>query len=77
MSDEPGRLRKIRKFVVTVLGVAVMLFGMILMVFPGPGLVVAALGLALLGLEYGWAKRAATWLRGVIDRFLRRNKEEE
>ncbi len=75
MSQQPSRLRRLRKIVVTILGVAIVLFGLILMVFPGPGLVVAALGLALLGLEYGWAKRMASWMRGMIDRFLRREKE--
>jgi uncharacterized protein (TIGR02611 family) len=44
------------KAVVTVLGPLVVLAGLVMTVLPGPGLVVVALGLALLALEYDWAR---------------------
>jgi uncharacterized protein (TIGR02611 family) len=42
---------------VTVLGPLVVLAGVAMLVLPGPGLVVIALGLALLALEHDWARR--------------------
>lgn len=77
MSEQKGILRTIRKVVVTILGGAVVFFGLVLMVLPGPGLVVAALGVAILGLEYGWAKRLAAKMRGTIDRFLTRDRKSK
>lgn len=46
------------KAVVTVVGPVVVLAGVAMTVLPGPGLVFIALGLALLALEYEWARRA-------------------
>lgn len=43
---------------VTVVGPLLVLAGIAMTVLPGPGLVVVALGLALLALEYEWARRA-------------------
>lgn len=43
---------------VTLVGPLLVLAGIAMTVLPGPGLVVVALGLALLALEYEWARRA-------------------
>ena len=40
-----------------VLGFAVVAAGVTLLVLPGPGLVLIALGLAMLALEFAWAER--------------------
>lgn len=45
------------KLGVTVLGPLLILAGVAMLVLPGPGLVVMALGAALLALEYEWARR--------------------
>jgi len=42
---------------VSVLGPLVIAVGVAMLVLPGPGLVVMALGAALLALEYDWARR--------------------
>lgn len=47
------------KIVVTVVGVAVLSAGIVMMVTPGPGLVGIAAGLAILATEWEWAER---WL---------------
>jgi uncharacterized protein (TIGR02611 family) len=53
-----GRVRAVVVRVgVTVLGPLVVLAGVAMLVLPGPGLVVMALGGALLALEYDWARR--------------------
>jgi uncharacterized protein (TIGR02611 family) len=58
---------------VTVAGPLVVLVGVAMLVLPGPGLVVIALGLALLALEYEWARglvgglgRVVTWVRRAV-----------
>ena len=53
---------------VTVLGPLVVVAGVAMLVLPGPGLVVMALGAALLALEYDWARRALTACGRVLDR---------
>lgn len=40
-------------------------FGVALIVLPGPALVVIPVGLAILGLEFAWAR---SWLRRVKER---------
>jgi uncharacterized protein (TIGR02611 family) len=52
-----SRVRKVLvRLGVTVAGPLVVLAGVAMLVLPGPGLVVIALGLALLALEYEWAR---------------------
>jgi hypothetical protein len=40
---------------------------------PGPGLVVAAVGIGLLSHEFEWARRLRNWAHGEIDRLRGRN----
>ena len=54
--------RVARKVVITVAGITVVLIGLIMVVLPGPALIVLPAGLALLGLEYRFARR---WLQQV------------
>lgn len=46
------------KVVVTIVGTAVILAGLVMMVAPGPGIVAIILGLAILATEWHWADRA-------------------
>ncbi|MEO7166372.1 MAG: PGPGW domain-containing protein [Chthoniobacterales bacterium] len=46
-----------RKLIVAVIGTTVLLFGLTLIVLPGPAVVVVPLGLALLATEFAWARR--------------------
>jgi hypothetical protein len=46
-----------RKSGVTVAGFAMLAGGAVMLVLPGPGLAVIALGLAVLSSEYAWAAR--------------------
>jgi uncharacterized protein (TIGR02611 family) len=47
----------VRKAGITILGFTLLIAGIILLVLPGPGLVVLILGLVVLSWEYEWAKR--------------------
>jgi uncharacterized protein (TIGR02611 family) len=49
--------RVVRRVLVTVLGVAVLGLGIVLLALPGPGVLVIALGFLILSTEYDWAKR--------------------
>lgn len=51
-----------RRVVVAVVGSTVVLIGVAMLVLPGPAMVVIPVGLAILGLEFAWARR---WLRHV------------
>ena len=54
--------RNARRIVVAIIGGAVLLVGVALLVLPGPAIVVIPVGLAILGLEFAWARR---WLRKI------------
>lgn len=51
-----------RRCAIALVGGTVMLIGILMIVFPGPAIVVIPAGLAILSLEFAWAK---TWLRRV------------
>lgn len=53
-------LRTLQRIVVAVLGGTVLLAGVALLVLPGPAVIVIPAGLALLAMEFAWARR---WLR--------------
>lgn len=50
--------RNSKRIAVTVFGAVLVLAGVAMLVLPGPGIVVVALGFAVLGTEYAWAARA-------------------
>jgi uncharacterized protein (TIGR02611 family) len=56
------------KIGVTVLGPLVIAAGVAMLVLPGPGLVVMALGAGLLALEYDWARRLLISCGRLLDR---------
>jgi len=61
----PVTYRWARRIAVAVVGGTVLLVGLALIVLPGPAFVVIPLGLAILGLEFAWAR---VWLRKVKQR---------
>jgi uncharacterized protein (TIGR02611 family) len=69
-----GRVRKVLvRAGVTIVGPLVIVAGLAMLVLPGPGLVVIALGMALLALEYEWARivlaqagRGVSWVRRTV-----------
>jgi len=67
--------RPVRRISVLLLGTAIALAGVAMLVLPGPGLLVIGLAVAVLALEFDWAKRLAERVAGrareVADRFRR------
>jgi len=70
--QSPFYVRYARKTVIGVVGGAVTLAGLAMLIFPGPGILVTLLGLAILSLEFSWAGRARVWLRRRFDEGLAR-----
>ncbi len=54
-----------RRIVVGVVGTTVVLLGVAMLVLPGPAFIVIPAGLAILALEFAWARR---WLRIARER---------
>lgn len=51
-----------RRIVIAVIGTTVFLAGVLMIVTPGPAIIVIPLGLAILGLEFAWAR---SWLHKI------------
>jgi uncharacterized protein (TIGR02611 family) len=51
-----------RRIAVAVVGITVLLVGIALIVLPGPAIIVIPIGLAILGLEFAWARK---WLQKI------------
>ncbi|MCS6946036.1 MAG: PGPGW domain-containing protein, partial [Steroidobacteraceae bacterium] len=51
-----------RRIVITLIGFTVLAVGAAMLVLPGPGLLVMAVGLGVLSLEFAWARH---WLKEV------------
>ena len=48
-------IRNTKRLLISVVGAALVLGGLAMLVLPGPGILVIALGFAVLGTEYTWA----------------------
>ena len=57
-----------RRIVVTIIGLLLVAVGIVLLVVPGPGILVVLAGLAVLGSEYDWAQDALAWARKRVRR---------
>jgi uncharacterized protein (TIGR02611 family) len=55
-----------RRVVIAIVGATVVVLGIVMIVTPGPGLVVIPIGLAILSLEFAWARAWLRRLRRVI-----------
>lgn len=53
----------LRRVAVTLVGFVLLLVGLALLVLPGPGLVVLAVGFGILATEYVWAWRAQRYVQ--------------
>ena len=68
-----------RRIVIAVVGATVVLLGIVMIVTPGPALVVIPVGLAILSIEFAWARHWLKRLRETISNGLssRRAKRAE
>jgi len=63
------RLERAYRTAVGIVGGVLTAGGVLLIPLPGPGWLVVFLGLAVLGTEFGWARRLAGWLKRRLDQF--------
>jgi uncharacterized protein (TIGR02611 family) len=54
------------RIVVTIVGVAVIAGGIVLLPLPGPGWLIIFAGLGILATEYAWAARLLTWAKEKV-----------
>ena len=64
-------LLQIKRVVIAVVGGTVLTIGIALIVLPGPAFIVIPAGLAILAIEFAWARR---WLRSARALLPRRSK---
>lgn len=57
-------LKTARRIVVAIVGTTVLALGVVMIVLPGPAVLVIPAGLGILGLEFAWARR---WLQQIRD----------
>ena len=62
-----------RRIVVAIVGLTVLVAGLVMLVTPGPALLVIPLGLAILGIEFAWARY---WLKRLRDGISSRNSKD-
>ena len=62
-----------RRIVVGIVGATVLVIGVVMLVTPGPALVVIPVGLAILSIEFTWAR---AWLRRLRESISNRNSND-
>ena len=68
--------RPLRRMLIIVVGSSVVLFGVLLLVLPRPGILVIIVGLAILGTEFAWAEALLAWHGGARRASSRSSAEE-
>ena len=66
--------RTARRITILMVGSTVLLLGIVMLVTPGPGLIVIPIGLAILGVEFAWAR---IWLRKVRESISTQNSRNQ
>ncbi len=61
-----------KRIAIAVVGISVLAIGIVMIVAPGPALVLIPVGLAILGLEFAWAR---VWLKRLRRRISARNMQ--
>jgi len=55
---------RLRRFLLGTIGFSVVLIGLVMIVLPGPAIIIVPFGFAILASEFAWARRV--WRRGTI-----------
>ena len=63
-----------RRIAILAIGSTVLLIGIVMIVTPGPAIVVIPLGLAILGVEFAWAK---SWLKKIREGLSAQNAKRQ
>ncbi len=71
MSPVQQTYKIVKRAAITIVGLTVLVFGLVLIFIPGPAIVVVPLGLAILSVEYAWAKN---WLKRIREKISSANE---
>lgn len=55
-----------KRILIAIVGSAVMLVGLVMLVLPGPGMLVLLAGLGIFATEFFWARRALRRAKGAV-----------
>jgi len=61
-----------KRVAITVVGVSTLVIGIVMIVAPGPAMILIPVGLAILGLEFAWAR---LWLKRLRQSISARNMQ--
>jgi uncharacterized protein (TIGR02611 family) len=67
-----GRVKTVKRIIVFVVGATVLAIGVAWIVLPGPAFLVIPAGLAILGLEFAWARRLLARSRALVEKTFKR-----
>ena len=70
-----GSYRAGRKLAIATIGASIVALGVAMLVLPGPAILVIPLGLAVLAVEFAWARRWLERLRDGSRSLLRRSRD--
>ena len=59
-----------KRIAITVVGVSILAIGIVMIIAPGPAFILIPVGLAILGLEFAWAR---LWLKRLRESISTRN----
>jgi tellurite resistance protein TerC len=62
----------VRRIAVAIVGVTILGIGIVMIIAPGPAIIVIPIGLTILGLEFAWARM---WLKRIRQGISRGNAE--
>lgn len=63
-----------KKFFIALIGGTVLLLGVVLLILPGPGILVIVVGLAILATEFLWARRVSRQTKEMVTRMRRKSR---
>ncbi len=66
-------LKLARRAAICIIGTTVLFLGVVMLVLPGPALLVIPAGLAILAVEFAWARKWLRVVRGKAQEALRRS----
>ena len=61
-------IKHVKRIFIIVIGLTILLFGILLLVLPGPGIIIILLALAILATELIWAKRILKKIKDTAKR---------
>ncbi len=72
MNPVKGTYRLAKRIAIAVIGASILAVGIVMIITPGPALVLVPVGLAILGLEFAWAR---IWLKRLRESISSRNMQ--